>query len=131
MYCIIILISLREESCGQCTPCRVGCQQLLKGVEAVKRGDKNSKYLDELVKLAKDHEAGFQSADWVNRLGMPLDPSWRTLRKRSFIKRKSINKDIMVSLSINGMLVKVSRGNDHPGGSKRTEFQDPHTLPSR
>jgi len=42
-----------EESCGQCTPCRVGCQQLLKGVEAVKRGDKNSRYLDELVKLAK------------------------------------------------------------------------------
>jgi len=42
-----------EESCGQCTPCRVGCQQLLKGIEAVKRGDKNSKYLDELVKLAK------------------------------------------------------------------------------
>jgi [NiFe] hydrogenase diaphorase moiety large subunit len=42
-----------EESCGQCTPCRVGCQQLLKGVEAVKRGDKNSKYLEELVKLAK------------------------------------------------------------------------------
>jgi len=42
-----------EESCGQCTPCRVGCQQLLMGVEAVKRGEKNSKYLDELVKLAK------------------------------------------------------------------------------
>jgi len=41
-----------EESCGQCTPCRVGCQQLLKGVEAVKKGDKSSKYLDELVKLA-------------------------------------------------------------------------------
>lgn len=42
-----------EESCGQCTPCRVGCQQLLKGIEAVKRNDKNGKYLDELVKLAK------------------------------------------------------------------------------
>lgn len=42
-----------EESCGQCAPCRIGCQQLLKGVEAVKRGEKNSKYLDELVKLAK------------------------------------------------------------------------------
>ena len=42
-----------EESCGQCSPCRIGCQQLLKGVEAVKRGEKNSKYLDELVKLAK------------------------------------------------------------------------------
>jgi len=42
-----------EESCGQCTPCRVGCQQLLQGVEAVKRVDKNSKYLYELAKLAK------------------------------------------------------------------------------
>lgn len=26
-----------EESCGQCTPCRVGCQQLLRGVEKVKK----------------------------------------------------------------------------------------------
>jgi [NiFe] hydrogenase diaphorase moiety large subunit len=42
-----------EESCGQCTPCRVGCQQLLMGIEAVKKGEKNSKYLDELVKLAR------------------------------------------------------------------------------
>lgn len=41
-----------EESCGQCTPCRVGCQQLLLGIEAVKKGEKNSRYLDELVKLA-------------------------------------------------------------------------------
>ncbi len=41
-----------EESCGQCTPCRVGCQQLLIGVESVKKGDKHSRYLDELVKLA-------------------------------------------------------------------------------
>ena len=42
-----------EESCGQCTPCRVGCQQLLNGIEAVKRGEKNSRYLEELLKLAK------------------------------------------------------------------------------
>ncbi len=42
-----------EESCGQCTPCRVGCQQLLKGIEAVKKGEKPSGYLDELVKLAE------------------------------------------------------------------------------
>ncbi len=41
-----------EESCGQCTPCRVGCQQLLKGIESVKKGENNSRYLDELVKLA-------------------------------------------------------------------------------
>jgi [NiFe] hydrogenase diaphorase moiety large subunit len=30
----------REESCGQCTPCRVGCQQLLIGIKAVKQGQK-------------------------------------------------------------------------------------------
>ncbi len=41
-----------EESCGQCTPCRVGCQQLLNGIEAVKRGDKPPSYLDDLKKLA-------------------------------------------------------------------------------
>ncbi len=41
-----------EESCGQCTPCRVGCQQLLKGIEAVKKGIKPPKYLEELQKLS-------------------------------------------------------------------------------
>jgi [NiFe] hydrogenase diaphorase moiety large subunit len=42
-----------EESCGQCTPCRVGTQQLLIGIEAVKRGDKSSAYLDKLMELAE------------------------------------------------------------------------------
>ncbi len=42
-----------EESCGQCTPCRVGCQQLLKGIEAVKRGEKPESYLDSLLKLSQ------------------------------------------------------------------------------
>ena len=41
-----------EESCGQCTPCRVGCQQLLKGIEAIKKGEKPASYLEELKKLA-------------------------------------------------------------------------------
>ncbi|MEI8204697.1 MAG: NADH-ubiquinone oxidoreductase-F iron-sulfur binding region domain-containing protein [Bacteroidota bacterium] len=42
-----------EESCGQCTPCRVGCQQLLKGIEAVKRGEKAPSYLEDLKRLAQ------------------------------------------------------------------------------
>ncbi|HTX87673.1 MAG TPA: NADH-ubiquinone oxidoreductase-F iron-sulfur binding region domain-containing protein [Bacteroidales bacterium] len=42
-----------EESCGQCTPCRVGCQQLRKGIEAVKRGEKPAAYLDQLMKLSE------------------------------------------------------------------------------
>jgi len=40
-----------EESCGQCTPCRVGCQQLKKGIEAVKSGERPPAYLDQLLKL--------------------------------------------------------------------------------
>lgn len=43
----------QEESCGQCTPCRVGCQQLFKGIMAVKRRERPATYLDELVKLAE------------------------------------------------------------------------------
>jgi [NiFe] hydrogenase diaphorase moiety large subunit len=43
----------QEESCGQCTPCRVGCQQLLKGIEVVKRKEKPAVYLERLLKLAE------------------------------------------------------------------------------
>jgi [NiFe] hydrogenase diaphorase moiety large subunit len=42
-----------EESCGQCTPCRVGCQQLMLGIEAVKKGQKPISYLDQLMKLTQ------------------------------------------------------------------------------
>ncbi len=42
-----------EESCGQCTPCRVGTQQLLHGIEAVKRGDMPSGYLSKLLDLSE------------------------------------------------------------------------------
>ncbi len=43
-----------EESCGQCTPCRVGTQQLLLGIEAVKKGERSSEYLDKLLRLAEN-----------------------------------------------------------------------------
>ncbi len=54
MYNILenYLTFFEEESCGQCTPCRVGTQQLLNGVRAVKRKEKPKSYLDELLKLA-------------------------------------------------------------------------------
>lgn len=42
-----------EESCGQCTPCRVGCQQLMKGIESVKKGKKHAAYLEQLMKLSQ------------------------------------------------------------------------------
>ncbi len=42
-----------EESCGQCTPCRIGCQQLLLGIEAIKRGDKPASYMTKLQDLAR------------------------------------------------------------------------------
>lgn len=42
-----------EESCGQCTPCRVGCQQLLMGIESIKKNEKPADYLEELKRLAR------------------------------------------------------------------------------
>ncbi len=41
----------QEESCGQCTPCRIGCQQLVKGIEAIKKGEKSPEYITNLEKL--------------------------------------------------------------------------------
>jgi [NiFe] hydrogenase diaphorase moiety large subunit len=43
-----------EESCGQCTPCRAGCQQLLKGIESIRQGIKPKNYIEDLLDLAKN-----------------------------------------------------------------------------
>jgi [NiFe] hydrogenase diaphorase moiety large subunit len=53
----------REESCGQCTPCRVGCQQLWRGIKAVKSGEKKAQYLDKLLKLA-------ETMQWTAKCGL-------------------------------------------------------------
>ncbi|MBC8426148.1 NADH-quinone oxidoreductase subunit E [bacterium] len=42
-----------NESCGQCVPCRAGCQQLLKGIRAVKAGTVPREYMKELQALAQ------------------------------------------------------------------------------
>ncbi|MBN1436675.1 MAG: SLBB domain-containing protein [Sedimentisphaerales bacterium] len=43
----------QDESCGQCTPCRIGNTKLLDGVRMLKRGECSMKYLRELVKLGQ------------------------------------------------------------------------------
>jgi [NiFe] hydrogenase diaphorase moiety large subunit len=42
-----------EESCGQCTPCRVGNVKLLEGVRMLQDGKCSAAYLDELVGLGQ------------------------------------------------------------------------------
>ena len=42
-----------EESCGQCTPCRIGNIKLLEGVEKVEAGDCALSYITELIELGK------------------------------------------------------------------------------
>ncbi|HPM18795.1 MAG TPA: NADH-ubiquinone oxidoreductase-F iron-sulfur binding region domain-containing protein [Bacteroidales bacterium] len=63
-----------EESCGQSTPCRVGCQQLLKGVEKVKKGEVQSSYLNELVKLAETMKIASKCG-----LGQSVGNAFRTI----------------------------------------------------
>jgi [NiFe] hydrogenase diaphorase moiety large subunit len=42
-----------EESCGQCTPCRIGNTKLREGVEMIERGDYTFKYINTLKDLGK------------------------------------------------------------------------------
>ena len=63
-----------EESCGQCTPCRVGCQQLLKGVEKVKKGEVKSTYLNELMMLADTMKVASKCG-----LGQSVGNAFRTI----------------------------------------------------
>jgi [NiFe] hydrogenase diaphorase moiety large subunit len=42
-----------DESCGQCTPCRLGNRKLLEGVELLRRGACSMDYLNELLALSE------------------------------------------------------------------------------
>jgi [NiFe] hydrogenase diaphorase moiety large subunit len=42
-----------EESCGQCTPCRIGTVKLLEGVERIEKDDYTFTYINNLKELAK------------------------------------------------------------------------------
>ena len=42
-----------DESCGQCTPCRVGNAKLLEGTEMLEEGRCSMRYLNELIMLAE------------------------------------------------------------------------------
>lgn len=55
MYRVLMnyLDFFKEESCGQCTPCRTGCQQLYHGIKAIHNREKPVSYLSQLQKLAK------------------------------------------------------------------------------
>ncbi|PKL82946.1 MAG: iron hydrogenase [Ignavibacteriae bacterium HGW-Ignavibacteriae-3] len=42
-----------EESCGQCTPCRIGNVKLLEGVELIKKGNYTFAYINQLKDLGR------------------------------------------------------------------------------
>ncbi len=42
-----------EESCGQCTPCRIGNTKLLEGVEMIEKGEYTFAYINQLKELGK------------------------------------------------------------------------------
>lgn len=47
------LTFFKDESCGQCTPCREGIPVLLEGLKTIKSGGCSQKYLDDLLSLAE------------------------------------------------------------------------------
>ncbi len=42
-----------DESCGQCTPCRIGTVKLLEGVHKMKKGECSITYLNEILQLGE------------------------------------------------------------------------------
>ncbi|MCF8260386.1 MAG: iron hydrogenase [Melioribacteraceae bacterium] len=42
-----------EESCGQCTPCRIGNAKLLDGIEKLEKGEYTFKYINQLIDLGR------------------------------------------------------------------------------
>ncbi|HOI30073.1 MAG TPA: NADH-ubiquinone oxidoreductase-F iron-sulfur binding region domain-containing protein [Melioribacteraceae bacterium] len=42
-----------EESCGQCTPCRIGNVKLLEGIEMIEKGEYRFGYINQLKELGK------------------------------------------------------------------------------
>ncbi len=42
-----------EESCGQCTPCRIGNVKLLDGLKKIRKGECSLSYIHELIELGK------------------------------------------------------------------------------
>ncbi len=42
-----------EESCGQCSPCRIGNKKLLEGVELIEQGKASYNYIRELISLGQ------------------------------------------------------------------------------
>ncbi|MFH1664656.1 MAG: NADH-ubiquinone oxidoreductase-F iron-sulfur binding region domain-containing protein [Candidatus Omnitrophota bacterium] len=42
-----------EESCGQCTPCREGIPVLIEGIEVIKKGECDKRYLKDLFSLCE------------------------------------------------------------------------------
>ncbi len=42
-----------EESCGQCSPCRIGNKVLLDGIEKIEKGECSQRYLRELMSLGE------------------------------------------------------------------------------
>jgi [NiFe] hydrogenase diaphorase moiety large subunit len=42
-----------EESCGQCTPCRIGNVKLLEGVEKIEKGEFTFSYINKLKELGR------------------------------------------------------------------------------
>jgi NADH-quinone oxidoreductase subunit F len=49
---------IQKESCGKCTPCRIGTKQMLEILEDITRGEGKIEYLDQLIEMGEDIQGG-------------------------------------------------------------------------
>lgn len=81
MYLVLknYLEFFQEESCGQCAPCRIGCQQLLLGIEAMRQGTKPLSHIEKLRELVDVMGAASKC-----KLGMSLVNPFHSITEHFF-----------------------------------------------
>jgi len=81
MYLVLknYLEFFQEESCGQCAPCRIGCQQLLLGIEAMRQGTKPLTHIEKLRELV-----GVMGSASKCKLGMSLVNPFNSITEHFF-----------------------------------------------
>ena len=121
---MVIAAFMRDESCGQCVPCRVGTVRQEEAVARLLSGRTRGSVQDEIALIPRDRPGHARRVD--------LRPRPDRLVRRRVRDRPSGSLHDMtqrtVSLTIDDQPVEVPEGRDHPRGLREARHRHPHAL---
>ena len=80
-----------EESCGQCTPCRIGNTKLLEGVEMIEKGEFTFSYINNLKELGRTMQVA-SKCGLGQSARILLFQYWKTLKMKYFYRNGNGNE---------------------------------------